>query len=385
VKRLWLLLALLLWPIVAGAQESVIGSGVYGGMGVGGYVGIEDIVPSATICWSLRACSSALLSGTTKAVKLRRVSDNTTCDFDINTSGNLGGSDSGCSLGGGLSLASFATQDATATCTISTTTATCTGASSTPHVGSSITGAGLTQPCWASAVGTFTGGAGTVTLLGTGSSPCGTVAVGETLTFTYGLFATEIYDQTGNGLNATQATAGSQPMVLPNCANGHPCFGSNAAGTQVIFFTGTKTTANINFITSVGLQRTTQSGTPTFVQCSGGSQSEYIEAGTSNTIGIYQGSLNTVTANDNVWHNYNVNFSGSTTSIIRVDATETTGLNAGTQFFCQSGVSGNFVFFSVIIGYEAEAAVWFNLASTSTQRSNLCHNEYTYWGTGVSC
>lgn len=195
------------------------------------YAGPGDIVSGATAWYGLRGYSASYASpGTGNAINLRRASDNATCNFVVASSGNLGGTAGACAQGSGLSLAAFATTDATASCTAALTTLTCTGASSTPHAGSTLTGVGLTQPAYLVSCGTFTAGAGTCTL-----NAAQTVSVAETITMTYGLFATEAYDQSGFNnctsapCNVVQATAGNQPQLLPSCIVGLPCLSSNGS------------------------------------------------------------------------------------------------------------------------------------------------------------
>ena len=48
-----------------------------------------DIASGAAACFSLRACDAALANGTTKAINIRRASDNATTDIDILSSGYL--------------------------------------------------------------------------------------------------------------------------------------------------------------------------------------------------------------------------------------------------------------------------------------------------------
>ena len=155
------------------------------------YTGPGDIVSGATARYGLRAYNGAYAAATSKAVSLRRASDNTTCDFNVATSGALGVSASGCSAGTGLSLAAFATTDATCTGTAAaSTTLTVTGCSSTPHVGSTITGTGFTQPVYATAV-SVAAGSGTITM-----NTAQTVTAAST-TLTYGLYIPTWYDQDG--------------------------------------------------------------------------------------------------------------------------------------------------------------------------------------------
>jgi hypothetical protein len=54
-----------------------------------GYVGAGDVVAGATAWWGLRGYNAAVSNGTTKAVNIRRASDNTTQDFVILSNGSL--------------------------------------------------------------------------------------------------------------------------------------------------------------------------------------------------------------------------------------------------------------------------------------------------------
>ena len=208
------------------------------------YIRIHSIL-TPQVVYSLRAALLGTNNGTTAEVSAVRYSDGTACDFVIATSGDLGGTAASCSVGSGLSIAAFAGTDATASCSISGNVATCSGASSTPNANDTITGAGITQPCIATQINTFTGGAGTINLAGAGSSPCGTIGSAETLTFTWGVGVHELYDLTGNGYNSINNTTVAPPYpflgyfdLMPICANGKP--GLLAAGdTQYYHFFNT--------------------------------------------------------------------------------------------------------------------------------------------------
>lgn len=376
-------LATIFCLLTSAAVAQVIGDGMgspYGGSKAAvTYTGPGDVVSGATAWYGLRAYSSAQIGGTQKAVNLRRASDNTTCDFDINTSGNLGGTDSGCGTGVGLSLAAFATQDATCTGTIASTTLTCASASSTPHTGSTLTGAGLTQPSYIVSCGTFTGGAGTCTL-----NVAQTVSVGETITMTYGLFVTEAYDQTGNGSNATQATAGSQLQLLPTCISAKPCMNGVSSATQ--YLQGTIASITQPYSYSAVTERT--GNTSSF----GGIISNRSSAGTStyfnnstNSVSGFGGASVTATASDLSLHAIQFIVNGAS-SAINVDGTNTTG-NFGTQTGSTTisfGVDSTFATPHYITGYLGEGGDW-PIAFNSTQYGNLCHNQFLYWGTSTSC
>jgi hypothetical protein len=344
-------------------------------MGVGSgavaptYTGPGDIVSSATAWYGLRAYNAAYATGSNNAVNVRRASDNSTQNIVILSNGNLD-----------IATANtFAGTDATASCTIATTVATCTGASSTPHTGSTITGSGVQEPCFATSVGTFTGGAGTVNLGGGGTSPCGTISVAVTLTFQYGLFIPEAYDQTGNGNNVSQTTAANQPQLLPLCNNSLPCIFMGVTIGLVSSATFTPATGVVSF-SIVG------------DKISGGNNNAAVIRETTNNRVGFSSSANDwalftsggtflVTATDSAWHNGQFVLNGAST-VVNIDGTETTGSYTG---LTTATIYSAFVGAANTVPYATEAGFWDNLAFSPTQRTNLCHNEYTYWGTSTSC
>jgi len=380
------LICILLWllPLPAFAAGGMMPDIVFAAPNVSApaYTGPGDIVASATAWYGLRAYSSSQVAGTTKAVNLRRASDNTTCDFDINTSGNLGGTDAGCGTGTGLSLATFATQDATATCTIATNSASCVSASSTPHAGSTITGAGVTNPCYAISVGTFTGGSGTVTLGGNvAGSPCGTIGAGVTLTFTYGLFVPEWYDQTGNGHHLIQATAGNQFELLPNCLASLPCL-SQTTTTQTEVTSATFTPTAVGTLYNVTFNLANGAANAGML-LENGSNNRLRITGAAATWSILGGASGSIVANaSNAAFHVAIGVLNGASSVLSIDGTSTTGTatgntTAGTIGF---GTNGN----PNSLRYT-EAGVWDTVAFTSGNLTSLCHNAFTYWGTSTSC
>lgn len=352
------------------------------------YVGPGDTVSGAKLLFGLRGMTAAYSTGSNPAITVRRASDNTTENINILSSGSLD-----------ITTANtFAGTDATATCTIATTTATCTGASSTPHVGSTITGAGLTEPCFASAVGTFTGGAGTVTVSnGGGSTPCGTISSGETLTFQYGLYVTAIFDQSGNGnicfngssdvaCTATQATQADQPQLMPLCPT-KPCLrgltNSILASQEVINGSALPITSYSTY------SRTGTGGSYGTVLkwANGFAMGSSTNAG--NAYCYNAGALQDFAMTDNTFHVVQVVFnSTASTTVGSVDGVDvSTTLNPGTgsqangQIFnlLNDGASNDW-----FNGFWYEGGLWFT-GFSSGQRTSLCHNARLYWGTGGSC
>jgi hypothetical protein len=350
--------------------------GVSSGTVASSYVGAGDIVASATAWYGLRAYNAAYATGSNNAVNVRRASDNSTQNIVILSTGALD-----------IATANtFAGTDATASCTIATTVATCTGASSTPHTGSTITGSGVQNPCYIVSVGSFAGGAGTVNLGGTGTSPCGTISVAVTLTFQYGLYLPEIYDQTGNSHNVLQATASNQPQLLPICSNSLPCvyFAGSAHNLVSATITTIPQPITITYVAQAA-DTTDQENILTAINGGNGIETGFGKATTAAY--IYASNFVTTTSpvSINVLHAAQNVFS-STSSVICVDGTCATGLNAGTYSAVNNIILGTSSAGGgqPLIGYFTEGGLW-AVAFNSTQYGNMCHNQYTYWTTGASC
>lgn len=194
----------------------------------------------------------------------------------------------------------------------------------------------------------------------------------------------ELYDQTGNGVHFLQTTAANQPTLNQSCIGSLPCVQS--AGSPV-FMTATTTTqaqpgsfaAEYTQTTNGGYNQLTGSvsdGVNWAVQTdnSGGSKA----CTGSSALLCAALSLSQEHAVQGVWN-------GASNSVINVDGAETTG-NAGTNgqgtpttLLAQAGGGNHF-----LIGHMAEYGEWYSV-NNSTQRTNLCHNIYTYWGTVTSC
>jgi hypothetical protein len=351
------------------------------------YIGPGDSVSGAAAWYGLRAYNAANLNGTTKAVNLIRASDSTACDFDIAASGGLGLSDSGCSLGGGLTLSAFATQDATATCVFSNVsfTVACTGASSTPHVGSQITGAGVIQPCFVTAVGTFTAGAGNVTIANgssTGFLSCGTLSA-ESVTFTYGLFVAKWYDLTGNGNTLLQATGGAQPYLMQSIFGALPAVVNNGFLPATMKLTISSVSDPIT-ISAVAIRYSNPGGLQTIMGFhAAGNLIGGFGSGTS-IAAVSESSTLTASATDAASHALQFVGNGATSSI-NVDGAITSG-SSGTATsgatILSFGASNTAA--ATFAGAVGEAGFYASALSTPNQ-ALLCHNQFAYWGTFLSC
>lgn len=351
----------------------------------GGYTGPIDVVASPTALYSLRAGSAAIAAaGTQTLVNIRRASDNVACDFLPALNGGFGVTTATCnsSTQGGVSYSTFAPTDATASCTIAGTAVACTGASATLHVNDPITGVGITNPC----VVTVTNGSTTATasLAGTSTS-CGTVSVAETVTFQVAGFVPTIYDQSGasgcggSPCDATQATAGNQPLFLPNCGNSLPCIFNNA-GTQVLTNTTGFTHAQPN-TASVVADRLSSASAQSLI---GNGTSTLVGWGTASQLRNFAGSVVTLgSVTDGIFHSEQNLFSGAS-SVIYVDGTSNVtsqGTNgfSGTIYIGNSGFGGN-----AFAGYFEEAGEW-RSGFTGTNDKNMCTNQSAYYSLALTC
>lgn len=332
------------------------------------YSGPGDIVASAAAWYGLRAYNAAYATpGTNKSVNLRRASDNATCDFVISATGALGGTAGACAQGGGLSLAGFATTDATGTGAITGTTLTFTGG----HVGDTVTGGTTANP----------------TYIVSGASPTWTVNTSQTvasatLTLTYGLYVAEVYDQSGNTHHATQATSASQPQLLPTCISGLPCVSNLSASSQTLSSTIPTQAQPFTLYTVVDRIGSTSAFNEVISSDSAGTSIGMPNS--ANTVYMAAGTVRSVAGNDNSWHVIQGIFNGAS-STFNVDNSATSpgtpGVNnISTALVLNAGNSGG----NALQGYDVEWGYWASTFSSGNQTS-ICHNAFVYWGTGTSC
>jgi hypothetical protein len=202
----------------------------------------------------------------------------------------------------------------------------------------------------------------------------------------------KIYDQTGNGNHLIQATAAKQPTLTFSCTGALPCLTFVSANLQALGITGSYSTGAVaqpNSMSAVAARTSNFTTQQNIVISWSGSLSpaeQLAYNGTSNQALIYAGSNVTATASNTTLHSFQANFS-NTTSAIYVDGVSTSG-TAGTQ---TSGVSAaigsnnNTAAQQYMDGHIMEAGIWTGVGFSSTQATNLCHNQFTYYGTATSC
>jgi hypothetical protein len=193
-------------------------------------------------------------------------------------------------------------------------------------------------------------------------------------------FVTEIYDQVGT-LHVTQATAASQPQLNLSCFNSLPCLvGNGTAGW--LKSTGTfaghaqpySLSAVFNFTTSAN----------TYLMASDNAR-PFVSKTSANTIDLNCGSDTTITASNNVTHAGNFLCSGAS-SFANIDGTDNS-VSAGTNAFGANDANIMTIAdgYNPMIGNFFEGGFWMSTGFSSGNRTSLCHNQFTYWGTSTSC
>jgi hypothetical protein len=205
-------------------------------------------------------------------------------------------------------------------------------------------------------------------------------------------YATELYDQTGNGNNATQSTTAYQPqLLLSGCSSDSlPCLNfPTHAGNQNLAATITAVSQPYS-MSHVSVRASFSSAVYGVVDTytgAAGSNCDYSNAG--NEARIVQSESFTAAETDGDWNAIQCVFydAGSATTL-NVNGTATTG-SAGTGATSTSLMLGNQPSAAPtgereLTGSLAEAGLW-PVAFSSAQQTKLCHNQYLYWGTSTSC
>lgn len=348
-------------------------------VGVATYSGPGDVVSGATAWYSCtRGYNAAYAApGTGKACNVRRASDNTTQDIVILANGNFDVT----------SYNTFVGTDATCTGTIATTTLTLSScASGTPHVNDPISGAGITQPAYITAIGTCASPPGTCTI-----NASQTVGVGETITLQVAGFVTKAYDQTvGNhcasaSCDVLQATAGNQPHLIPLGIGTLPIIVN--PGTALNLTSANNLTPSSGVLSySVVAER--PSGTTASTPLSeNGTANNRISILTSASTWRLTGGTSGFVAfspTDGAFHAVNAINNGAS-SVVNSDGTETTGTTVGSTTAGAPSIMGG--------GnplYGTEFGFWDNLAFTTgagSQAALMCRNQSAFYGTtaGTNC
>lgn len=324
--------------------------------GGGSYTGPGDVVSGAFYWVGLRAYNAAVAAtGTQKAIKVRRASDNTTLDILILTSGALNNA----------AAITFAGTDATGNATSSGTAVALTGLSGAVHVGDTIAGTGFVGS-YCTAVGSFAAGAQTCT-----TNTSQTIGVAEAVTLTWGLYAATLYDQSGNGIDFTQATTANQPQLFfSGCTSGSLACLSFTSSQSLI----AANQAGVTYPGSVELVSNRTGDFSSFDNAFFNNIATLTYWNTTNSIKfrLATGDVN-MAATDNAWHCIQ-GVGSATVAATSLDGVYNLVGNGGTSGPTVTPDIGNFT------GMIVEAGEWNTTAFTSANTTSMNTNVHTYWG-----
>jgi hypothetical protein len=195
---------------------------------------------------------------------------------------------------------------------------------------------------------------------------------------------TKLYDQTGNGLHATQGTLASMPTLVlsPVTGLGVGCPAIMFNGSQFLATAASFPAVNQPLSFSSVAIRTSGSTDAGTIAASSGNDPEMIFR-TANLVAVFAGgTAATQTQTDNVWHALHGVFNGAS-SLMNVDGSSgtpqinnqgmqaTDSLRYGRDSFQPSG---NF-----LIGSVNEGGVW-PVAFTGANMTSFSTNMHSYWG-----
>jgi hypothetical protein len=345
----------------ASAQLTLTQVGGKGG-GAAYSAGPGDIIPGAYFWGGLRGYSAAYAAtGTGLGVNVRRASDNTRQDIvilqngalDIATANTFAGTDATCT----------GSMVGTTTLTVSSCT------SGTLKVSDTITGAGIVQPMFITAIGTCGAPPGTCTV--NAAQTFGS----QTITAQVALFLHDIYDQSGNNRGLTQGTNATEPQLLPNCVSGLPC--AYFAGAQNIFAGPSPVGISQPYYTSTTKNLTSAVAGTLFSPSTNTNTPNVITTSTVWELfcsGMAVGNASTL----NTWYTGNGTWNGASSSFIS-NGTSASGTVCASQWNTvmawgwNQGGSNNFM-----VGYSTEVGFW--LGDKTSSNVALDANQRAYWG-----
>jgi hypothetical protein len=77
-------------------------------------------------------------------------------------------------------------------------------------------------------------------------------------------------------------------------------------------------------------------------------------------------------------------FLASASSFMDIDGVAATPANVGSNSWASAATVLANVNGTPLNGYITEAGLW-NIGFSTGQATSMCHNQYLYWGTAVSC
>jgi hypothetical protein len=192
------------------------------------------------------------------------------------------------------------------------------------------------------------------------------------------LFVDTLYDQTGGGHDATQATIAKQPqLVLPSGVTTRPYMAFVVASTTLLNYPSI--TQAQPFTGSMVVNRTgTFTTLSRIMYDNAGASTNFRFAAVANQVGMNWSTAFVSAANDSVWHAVQQVANGAA-SVINIDGTESIG-NAGASGLTTSGAIGCTPGGGTCLdGRISELGVWAGVMS-GANRTKIQLNQKIYWG-----
>lgn len=335
------------------------------------YAGPGDVV-SGFLVWGGLWAYGAATAGT-KAIRVRRASDNAESDISTLSTGPL---DTASAL-------TFAGIDATGNATSAGTSVALTGLSGAAHVGDAIVGAGFVGTVCVS-VGSLVAGAQTVT-----TNTSQSIGVSEAVTLYWGLYLTTLYDQPGSGAsNFTQSFASLQPQLSFNAqGSGSTLPGILFAGAQRMAATLSGGDITVPYSMSVVAVSLGTNGGAMLVSYNNTDGGSFLfPTGSANLVQAINsggGPYPTTAATSGVLHAFQTMFNGSNATF-NVDGTVTGPTSVGTagnfHAFCGIGQAPGAFLSGSLVGSMGEVGLKAALFSAADQAA-LRANQQTRWNT----
>jgi len=194
-----------------------------------------------------------------------------------------------------------------------------------------------------------------------------------------------LYDQSGNGNNLTQATVSEMPGLSVHCGvlMQKPCLTFLAANITNLSGTSIGTFAQPNTFSLVSDRGSASANT--FAEMIGTvNQQVYIHNSTA--FGMIAGANVETPATVPGFHQLAAVFNGAS-STLTIDNQSPVTVNPGTGGIGQPFQMGTFAPGGGGNGFSgsiSEAGIWAS-GFNSTQLTNMCHNQWAYWGGGAQC
>jgi hypothetical protein len=374
---MWRIAAIIWLCLTVVALAQFPGEAIFRSATLNFYTGPADVLANPIVFYGIRAVSNAYAKAGSKAIQVTRASDSTTQDINVLANGNLNVT----------SAMTFAGTDAVCTGSVTASvTLTITSCSSgTLHTLDTIVAPGIIQPAYLQNVGTCQTPPGTCTL-NAAQTFSGTV------TATVALMISKWYDQVGTYCSGPcdelQPTALNQPQLLFNCIVDKPCISFLNAG---VITGNTSLTLGATSLPAISQPFTYSTISAHIAEMTG----DIANAGgfaallnfqsTGTVLRFYSGGTSFTVSGltDLIYHNIQGLYSGAS-SFLNVDGIETGGTtgtgNSGTTLVIGADSNAGS---SALSGYINEFGIW--AGTNATQRGNLCHNQYQYYGTATSC